>query len=81
MSPLTRQGSFNVVWNRGFCTYSKSDGAFSIDLHGLTLEEAKRVATDRTQMWHASQNYGQSVSVVPCHDEPVPIKFLHDLFV
>jgi hypothetical protein len=52
---------------------SKSDGAFSIDLHGLTLEEAKRVATDRTQIWHASQNYGQSGLIELSHMERVPM--------
>ena len=69
MFPLVRRGSFTFT-NIVICAPdSKSDGTFSIDLHGLTLEEAKRVATDRTQLWHASQNYGQSGLIEISSDE------------
>jgi len=73
MFPLVRRGSFTFT-NIAICAPdSKSDGTFSIDLHGLTLEEAKRVATDRTQLWHASQNYGQSGLIEISSDDRVPM--------
>jgi len=63
---------------------SKSHGAFSIDLHGLTLDEAKSVAKDRTQAWHASQNFGTALRyfmrLIPLRKNAADLTFLYETF-